>query len=112
MAIALETLAVKAFGDMDPNARLRLIQDRFVAGHENCALRRHLDSIPPETPIWDIVDRCRVWESHADTGARRIVNASGETVTDPGRGGGGQAPGSVMNFDPWTPESRYPGFRL
>ena len=65
-AIALETLAVKAFGDMSPNARLRLIRDRFVAGHENCALRWHLDSVPPETPIRDIVDRCRVCESHAD----------------------------------------------
>ena len=33
-----ETLAVKAFGDMGPNAQLRLIQDQFVAGHENSAL--------------------------------------------------------------------------
>ena len=72
-AIALETLAVKAFGDMGANARLRLIRDRFVAGHENCALHRHLDSGPPETPIRDIVDRCRVWESHTDSGVRRIV---------------------------------------
>ena len=59
-AIELETLAVKAFGDMGPNALLRLIQDRFIAGHPNCALRRHLDSVLPETPIRDIVDRCRV----------------------------------------------------
>ena len=57
--IALETLAVKAFGVMGPNARFRLIRDRFVAGDENCALRRHLYSVPPETPIRDIVDRCR-----------------------------------------------------
>ena len=77
-AIALETLAVKAFGDMGPNARLWLIRDRFVAGLENCALRRHLDSVPPETPMRDIVDRCRLWESHADTGARRIVKPSPE----------------------------------
>ena len=72
-AIALETLAVKAFGDVGPNARLPLIWDRFVAGHENCALQRHLDSVPSETPIWDIVNRCRVWESHTDTGVRIIV---------------------------------------
>ena len=26
----------------------------------------------PETPIWDIVDCCRVWESHADTEAGRF----------------------------------------
>ena len=65
-AIALETLAVKAFGDMGQTARLRLIRDRFVAGHSSCELRRYLDSVPPETPIRDVVDRCRVWESHTD----------------------------------------------
>ena len=65
-ATALETLALKAFEDMGRTAQLRLIRDRFIAGHSNCDLRRHLDSVPPETPIRDIVDRCRVWESHAD----------------------------------------------
>ena len=79
-AIALETLAVKALGDMGVNARLRLIRDRFVAGHENSTLRRHLDSVPPETPIRDIVDRCRVWESHTDIGIRRIVKSGPERV--------------------------------
>ena len=39
-AIALETLAVKAFGDMGQAARLRLIRDRFIVGHGNCELRR------------------------------------------------------------------------
>ena len=42
-ATALETLAVKAFGDMGQTARLRLIRDRFIAGHSSCELRRHLD---------------------------------------------------------------------
>ena len=69
---ALETLAVKAFGDMGQTARLRLIWDRFIAGHSNCDLRRHLDSVSPETPIRDVVDRCRIWESHADPADRRI----------------------------------------
>ena len=41
-ATALETLAVKAFGDMGRTAQLRLIQDIFIAGHSNCDLRRHL----------------------------------------------------------------------
>ena len=62
-ATALETLAIKAFGDMGQMARLRIIRDRFVAGHDS----RHLESVPPETPIRYIVDRCRVWESHADS---------------------------------------------
>ena len=47
-AIDLETLAVKAFGDMGPNAQLRIIWDRFIAGNENCALWRHLDRVPPD----------------------------------------------------------------
>ena len=71
-ATALETLGVKAFGDMGQTARLRLIRDRFIAGHSNCDLRRHLNSVSPETPIRDVVDRCRIWESHADPTVRRM----------------------------------------
>ena len=77
---------------MGPTARLRIIRDRFVAGHDNCALRRNLDSVPPETPIQYIVDFCRVWESHADTGAWRIVKPGPErtlpvyTMDEPGCG--------------------------
>ena len=71
-AITLETLAVKAFGDMGQTARLRLIRDQFIAGHGSCELRRYLDCVPPDTPLRDIVDRCRVWESHADPEVRRV----------------------------------------
>ena len=70
--ITLETLAVKAFGDIGQTARLRLIRDRFIAGHESCELRRHLDCLPPDTPLRDIVDRCSVWESHSDLLARNV----------------------------------------
>ena len=77
-ATALETLAVKAFRDMGQTARLQLIRDRFIAGHSSCELRRHLDSVPPETPIWDVVDRCRIWESHADPAVRRVSKPSPE----------------------------------
>ena len=69
---ALEMLVIKAFGDMGQTARLHIIRDRFVAGHDSCELRRHLDSVPPETPIRDIVDSCQVWESHADSDVRRL----------------------------------------
>ena len=34
----LETLVVKAFGDMGRTAQLHLIWDRFIAGKGNCAL--------------------------------------------------------------------------
>ena len=70
VTIALETLAVKAFGDMGQTARLRLIRDQFIAGHNSCELCRHLDSVPPEMPIQDIVNRCLVWEGHADLDVR------------------------------------------
>ena len=47
-----------------------------MAGHSSCELRRHLDSVPPETPIRDVVDRCRVWESHADPAVRQVSKPS------------------------------------
>ena len=60
----LETLAVRAFGDVGPGGQIRMVRDRFVTGHRDCDLRRHLDSVHPDTQIREIVDRCRVWESH------------------------------------------------
>ena len=65
-AIELETLATRAFADVNASARLQLVWDRFIAGQMECSLRRYLDSVGPDTPIRDIVDRCRVWESHAE----------------------------------------------
>ena len=50
------------------------MRDRFIDGQEKCALRRHLDSVGPDTPIADIVDRCRVWESHEDIDSGRGIN--------------------------------------
>ena len=79
-AITLETLAVKAFGNMGQTARLKLIRDRFIAGHEGCDLRRYLDCVPPDTPLRDIVDRCRVWESHGDPEVRRVSTPMPEPV--------------------------------
>ena len=79
-AITLETLAVKAFGDMGQTARLRLIRDRFIAGHGSCDLRRYLDCVPPDTPLRDIVDRCRVWESHTDPEVRRVSKPMPESA--------------------------------
>ena len=71
-------------------AHLRLIRDRFIAGHSSCELRRHLVSVPPETPICDVVDRCRFWESHADPAVRRVGKPSpdtGPTIAGRGRRG-------------------------
>ena len=65
-ATELEILAVRGFGDMGKCARNWMIRDRFIAAQQSCGLRRHLDCVPPDTPIWDIVDRCPVSESHSE----------------------------------------------
>ena len=54
--------------------RLQLVRDRFIFGQENRALRRHLDSVGPDTPIAEIVERCRVWESHEEINPGRVDN--------------------------------------
>ena len=65
-AIELETLARKAFIDIDTSIQLQMVRDRFIDGQVECALHRHLDSLGPDTTMADIVDCCRVWESHRE----------------------------------------------
>ena len=50
-AVELETLAMRAFGDLSSTARLQLVRDRFIAGQTEWSLHRHLDSVEPGTPI-------------------------------------------------------------
>ena len=69
-AIELETLARRAFADIDSSIQLQMVRDRFIDGQAECALRRHFDSFGPDTPMRDIVDSCRVWESHNEAAVR------------------------------------------
>ena len=66
-ATDLGMLALQGFGDMKEQARDTMIRDKFIAGQEQCALRRQLDGFAQGTPIGEIVDSCRVWESHSDS---------------------------------------------
>ena len=59
---------------------LRLIRDRFIAGLSSCELRRYMDSVPPETPIRDVVDLCGVWKSHADPEIRWVRKPGPEPI--------------------------------
>ena len=59
---------------MREQARDTMIRDKFIAGQEQCALRRQLDGFAQGTPIGEIVDSCRVWESHSDS--NRIARKS------------------------------------
>ena len=52
--------------DIDTTIQLQMVRDRFIDGQAECALRRHLDILGPKTPMTDIVDCCRVWESHCE----------------------------------------------
>ena len=75
---SLETLAVKAFGNIGPSARVWMIHDWFVTGHQDCDLWRHLDSVPSGASLRDIVDRCRVWESHANADDQGFIKPAPE----------------------------------
>ena len=65
-ATKLGILAIQGFEDMNEQARDIMIRDKFIAGQKQCALRRQLDGFAPDTPIGEIGDSCRVWESHSD----------------------------------------------
>ena len=56
----LETLARRAFSDVDSSIQLQMVRDRSIDGQAECALRQHLDSFGPNTPMQNIVDSCRV----------------------------------------------------
>ena len=76
-AIELETLARRAFIDIDTSIQLKMVRDRFIDGQSECALRRHLDSLGPNTPMADIVDCCRVWERHREVESTPRMSADG-----------------------------------
>ena len=59
-AIELETLARRAFMDIDLKIQLQMVRDRFIDGQADWALRRHLDSLEPNTPMIEMVDSCRI----------------------------------------------------
>ena len=65
-ATELGILALQGFEDMTEQARDIMIRDKFIAGQSQCALRRQLDGLAPGTPIGEIVDSCRLWESHSE----------------------------------------------
>ena len=65
-ATELGILALRGFSDMKEKARDLMVCNKFIAAQQSCDLRRHLDSAAPETSIGDIVDSCRIWESHAE----------------------------------------------
>ena len=66
-AMELGILAIREFSDMKEKARDLMMRNKFIASQRSCDLRWHLDSATLETSIVDIVDSCRIWESHAES---------------------------------------------
>ena len=66
-ATELGILAVRGFADMNEKARDLMILNKFIAAQRSCELRRHLDGAAAEASIGNIVDSCRIWESHVET---------------------------------------------
>ena len=56
---------------------------KFIAGQGQCALRRQLDGFAQDTPIGEIVDSCRVWESHSDSNRVSTVNYDSDVGNQP-----------------------------
>ena len=67
-AMELGVLAMQGFDNMGERACGLMIRNKFIAAQPSRALRRHLDGASAEASIGDIVDSCRVWESHAEDG--------------------------------------------
>ena len=82
-ATDLGILAIQGFEDMKKQARDTMIRDKFIAGQEQCALRRQLDGFAQDTPIGEIVDSCRVWESHSDSNRVSTVNCDSDVGSQP-----------------------------
>ena len=82
-ATDLGMLAIQGFGDMREQARDTMIIYKFIAGQGQCALRRQLDGFAQDTPIGEIVDSCRVWESHSDSNRISTVNYDPEVGSQP-----------------------------
>ena len=94
-ATELEIIAARGFGDMGKRARNWMIRDIFIAAQQSCGLRIHLDGVPPDTPNRDIVDRCRVWESHSEQ--KGSGSGVGLDQDPPGRSGNSREPGSLRS---------------
>ena len=67
-ATELGILAVCGFADMGERAHDLMIRNKFIAAQQSCELRRHLDGAAADASIRDIMDSCRVWESHTEAG--------------------------------------------
>ena len=104
-ATELGILVIQGFEDMKEQARDTMIRDKFIAGQRQCALRRQLDGFAQDTPIGEIVDSCRVWESHSDPDRIAMVNCESDAGNQPGDSRTRERMKSVVNVQPMVVET-------
>ena len=104
-ATELGILAIQGFEDMKERAWDTMIRDKFIAGQRQCALRRQLDRFAQDTPIGEIVDSCRVWESNSDPDGIATVNCESDAGNQPGDSRTRERMKSVVNVQPMVVET-------
>ena len=90
---------------MKEQARDTMIRDKFIAGQRQCALRRQLDGFAQDTPIGEIVDSCRVWESHSEPDRVFTVNCESDVGNQPGDSRTRERRKLVVNVQPKVAET-------
>ena len=94
------TEPIQGFEDMKEQARDTMIRDKFIAGQRQCALRWQLDGFAQDTPIGEIVDSCRMWESHSDPDRIATGNCESDVGNQPGDSRTQERRKSVENVQP------------
>ena len=106
-ATDLGMLAIQGFSDMKKQARDTMIRDRFIASQGQCALRRQLDGFAQGTPIGEIVDCCRVWESHSDSDRIPTGNYDSEVGRQSSDSRTGERRGTEVTIERREPVDRW-----
>ena len=104
-ATELGILAIQGFEDMKEQARDTMIRDKFIAGQRQCALHRQLDGFAQDTPIGEIVDSFRVWESHSESDRVFTVNRESDVGNQPGDSHTRECRKLVVNVQPKVAET-------
>ena len=91
-ATELGILAIQGFEDIKEQARDMMIRDKFITGQRQCALHRQLDGFAQDTPIGEIVDSCRIWESRSEPD--RVSTENRESYV-------GNQPGDSRTWERW-----------
>ena len=82
-----------------------MIRDKFITCQRQCALRRQLDGFAQDTPSGEIVDSCRVWESHSEPDRVSTVNCESDVGNQPGDSRTREHRKLVVNVQPKVAET-------